>query len=208
MSEVVLHLSAGTGPEECRWVVGQLARVFEREGARAGIRCEAVEAVEGNPASLLLGVTGEGAEAFARARTGTILWIGASPFRPLHRRRNWFVGVSRVPPPEEFEDLRDEDITYQAMRASGPGGQHVNKTDSAIRAIHRPTGLATVVQSQRSQHANRKLARLKLTVMLAERAQDDARAGRQAEWLRNRNLERGNAVRTYRGPKFDLAIRG
>ncbi|PWR24524.1 peptide chain release factor H [Zavarzinia aquatilis] len=203
MSEIVLHLSAGQGPAECRWVVARLALVFEDEAARAGVRCTLLEAAEGNPASLLVSVTGEGAEAFAAARTGTILWTGASPFRPHHRRRNWFVGVSRVPPPEEFEGLRDEDVTYQAMRASGPGGQHVNKTDSAVRAIHRPTGLATVAQDQRSQHANRKLARLKLLVMLAEREQDSERAGRHAGWLRNRNLERGNAVRTYAGPNFE-----
>jgi peptide chain release factor len=204
MSEIILHLTSGQGPEECRWVVGQLARAFQAEGTRAGISCVPMEPVEGNPATVLLRVSGEGAEAFVQARSGTILWIGSSPFRPHHRRRNWFVGVSHLLPVEEMEGLRDEDIDYQATRASGPGGQHVNKTDSAIRAIHRPTGLATFAQDQRSQHANRKLARLKLALLLAERQLDGQREDRQAAWSRNQSLERGNAVKIYVGAKFDL----
>lgn len=204
MSEIILHLTSGQGPEECRWVVGQLARAFQAEGARVGISCVPMEPTEGNPATALLRVSGEGAEAFVQARAGTILWIGPSPFRPHHRRRNWFVGLSRVPPVEEIAGLRDEDIDYQATRASGPGGQHVNKTDSAVRAIHRPTGLTTFAQDQRSQHANRKLARLKLALLLAERLLDGQRDDRQAAWSRNQSLERGNAVRTYVGAKFDL----
>lgn len=204
MSEIILHLTSGQGPVECRWVVGQLAKAFHREGIRAGISCVPLEPVDGNPATLLLSVSGEGAEGFALARTGTILWIGDSLFRSNHRRRNWFVGVSRVPPVEQIGDLREEDISYQAMRASGPGGQHVNKTDSAVRAVHRPSGLTAFAQDQRSQHANRKLARLKLALLLAERVLDGVRDSRHATWSRNQSLERGNAVRTYVGPKFDL----
>lgn len=204
MSEIILHLTSGQGPEECRWVVGQLVRAFQAEGAGAGISCVPMEPVEGNPATVLLRVSGEDVEAFVQARSGTILWIGSSPFRHHHRRRNWFVGVSRLPPVEEMGDLRDEDIDYQATRASGPGGQHVNKTDSAVRAIHRPTGLTTFAQDQRSQHANRKLARLKLALLLAERQLDGQREDRHAAWSRNQSLERGNAVRTYVGARFDL----
>ena len=90
------------------------------------------------------------------------------------------------------------------MRASGPGGQHVNKTDSAVRATHLPTGLITTAQDQRSQHANRKLARIKLALMLIERRDDGARNARKEEWDRNRRLERGNPVKTYLGPGFQL----
>lgn len=204
MTGIVLHISSGQGPEECRWVVGQLARAFAAEAARAGVGCELLEAAAGNPASLLLRLTGDGAVAFAEARTGTILWIGTSPFRANHKRRNWFVGVTRVPPVEEMTELRDEDIAYQATRASGPGGQHVNKTDSAVRAVHRPTGLAAFAQDQRSQHANRRLARLKLALLLIERQEQSARNSRRDGWNRNHQLERGNPVRTYAGPKFEL----
>lgn len=203
---VVLHLSAGQGPEECRWVVARLAEAFAAEAAAAGLACAVVEAAPGNPASLLLEVTGEGADAFAAARTGTIRWVGTSLFRPRHKRRNWFVAVARVPEPESLPDFREADIAWQAMRASGPGGQHVNKTDSAVRATHRPTGLSVVAQEQRSQHANRRLARLKLAMLLAEHGTAAAADARRAEWDRNQSLERGNEVRTYAGERFVLKV--
>ncbi len=143
MSEIVLHLSAGQGPAECEWVVGRLVRVWAREAAAAGLVCEPVEPVGDAAASVLLRVAGDGAAAFVAARCGTIRWVGTSPLRPLHRRRNWFVAATRAPDDGDVPALRDADIRYQTLRASGPGGQHVNKTDSAVRAIHGPTGLST-----------------------------------------------------------------
>jgi peptide chain release factor len=90
------------------------------------------------------------------------------------------------------------------MRASGPGGQHVNKTDSAIRATHRPSGLVTTAQEQRSQHANRKLARLKLAIILEELRGQSLGEVRRSQWQVHRELERGNPVRVYAGPRFLL----
>jgi len=204
MTEVVLHLSAGQGPEECRWVVMQLAAAFGRESAAIGLACAVLEPVSGPAPSLLLVIRGPASEAFAGARTGTIRWIGTSPFRPTHKRRNWFVGVTRLPDAADSPDLREEDIVYQTMRASGPGGQHVNKTDSAVRATHVPTGLTTTAQDQRSQFANRKLARLKLAMLLDERRRQAEADDRRDRWDRNHDLERGNAVRSYEGAKFRL----
>lgn len=204
MSEAILHITAGKGPQECRWVAARLARVFALEAKDMGLECEMLDGMEDLPSSILLRITGEAASAFAAQRIGTNQWIGNSPFRPTHKRRNWFVGVALAPEPEAIADLREEDIDYQAMRASGPGGQHVNKTDSAVRATHRPTGLVATTQEQRSQHANRKLARLKLAIMLEERrgqAKDDAR---KSQWHVHQELERGNAVRIYKGSKFAL----
>lgn len=204
MSEVILHITAGKGPQECRWVVAQLARAFAREAKGIGLECELLDGAEDLSPSILLRIVGDGASPFAAQRIGTNLWIGNSPFRPTHKRRNWFVGVALAPEPETISDLREDDIEYQAMRASGPGGQHVNKTDSAVRATHRPTGLVATAQEQRSQHANRKLARLKLAIMLDERrgqAKDDAP---RSQWQVHQELERGNAVRAYTGSKFAL----
>jgi peptide chain release factor len=202
---IVLHLTAGKGPAECCWVVAQLAQAFIREGAEQGLTCEVLDAPEeGLPASLFLSVSGDGAQAFAQTRTGSIQWVGDSPFRSGHKRRNWFVGVALAPSPESIPDLRDEDIAFQTMRASGPGGQHVNKTDSAVRATHRPTGLVATAQEQRSQHANRKLAKLKLAIMLEERRIQAGEQARQAHWSAHQTLERGNPVRIYTGPLFRL----
>lgn len=204
MSGIILHISAGQGPAECEWVVAKLADAFCREAAKDGLICEAVEPFAGPCASVLLRVDGDSAEAFAASRTGTVRWIGTSTFRPTHKRRNWFAGVSRVSEVEDGSELHERDIAYQTMRASGPGGQHVNKTDSAVRATHLPSGLTTVSQDQRSQHANKKVARLKLALMLRERLERELAAGKSALWVQNRSLERGNAVRTYEGVAFRL----
>ena len=202
MSGIILHISAGQGPAECEWVVAKLADAFCREAARDGLACAAVEPFAGPCPSVMLRVEGDTAEAFAAARTGTVRWIGTSVFRPTHKRRNWFVGVNRVSEIEETPDLEERDIVYQTMRASGPGGQHVNKTDSAVRATHVPSGLTTVSQDQRSQHANKKVARLKLALMLRERREREVADGKSALWAQNHQLERGNAVRTYEGVGF------
>ncbi len=204
MTEITLHLTSGKGPEECRWVISQLAKAFIAEGVGEGVDCEILDPQDSLPASLLLSLGGLQARAFAQARIGTIQWIGESPFRPRHKRRNWFVGVDLAPLPETIPDLRDSDIVFQAMRARGPGGQHVNKTDSAVRATHTPTGFVATAQEQRSQHANRKLAKLKLALMLNERRIIAGDLARQAQWSMHQNLARGEAVRTYMGPHFTL----
>lgn len=204
MTEVVLHITAGKGPQECRWVVGQLARAFLREARELGLEAEVLDGTEELSASVLLRIAGEGALDFALKRIGTNQWIGTSPQRPRHKRRNWFVGVALAPQPDAVPDLGEHDVVYQAMRASGPGGQHVNKTDSAVRATHLPTGLVATAQEQRSQHANRKLARLKLAIMLEERRGQVLDDARRSQWQAHQELERGNAVRAYAGPGFKL----
>lgn len=207
MTEIILHLSAGQGPQECRWVVHQLVAAFKKEAARAGLEYALMDdsgAASDAAPSRLVKISGDGAEQFAQDRAGTILWVGTSPFRPRHKRRNWFVSVNPVGVTDPMADMHEDDIAYQTMRASGPGGQHVNKTDSAVRATHRPTGLTATSQDQRSQHANRKIARLKLSLLLRERHSEAEQAVQRSAWDRNHQLERGNAVRTYAGPDFKL----
>jgi len=208
MSETILHLSSGQGPEECQWVVAQVAAAFAREATVLGLACEPVEPITGPTASALLRISGDDSEAFVAARTGTIRWIGTSPFRPTHKRKNWFVAATTAPEVETIAEFRDCDVRYQAFRASGPGGQHVNTTDSAVRATHLRTGLSTASQDQRSQFANKKIARLKLAMIFDERRRQGSADGKRALWSRNQALERGNAVRTYEGPGFRLRAPG
>jgi peptide chain release factor len=204
MTEILLHLSAGQGPRECEWVVARLVEAFAREGAGEGLACAPVEPIEGPVASAIVRVSGVGAERFVAARCGTIRWVGTSPFRPLHKRRNWFAGASRLPDPDTIDALRMQDVRFETLRASGPGGQHVNKTESAVRATHLPTGLTTVSQEQRSQHANRRIARLKLWLLLEARRHDSLAGEKLERWREHHALERGNAVRTYHGAGFKL----
>lgn len=204
MNEIILHITAGQGPDECAWVVGKLVTAFAKEAAAEQLGCELVDADADLAESVLLRITGDGCENFAQARSGTIRWIGTSPFRPTHKRKNWFVGVSRAPGATDVPELRDSDIRYEAIRASGPGGQHVNKTDSAVRATHTPTGMTTLSQDQRSQFANKKIARLKLAMLFVDQRLQSEQIGKVAMWSQNHGLERGNAVRTYEGNKFKL----
>ena len=205
MSSIIMHITAGQGPRECQWVAARLAAIFEKEAAAEGLTCALLEPAE-EAASLLMLVEGDGAEAFVAARTGSIRWIGESPFRPNHKRKNWYVGVRPAPDADAVPDLHERDIDYQTMRASGPGGQHVNKTDSAVRATHRPTGLSCVSQDQRSQFANKKIARLKLAMLFEEQRERALAQSKGDLWQQNRELERGNEVRCYEGPRFRLKI--
>tara|TARA_R110002124_G_scaffold44748_4_gene136027 strand:+ start:2788 stop:3408 length:621 start_codon:yes stop_codon:yes gene_type:complete len=204
MKDIVLHMTAGQGPKECQWVISQLVEVFGKEAAEQGLRCELLEIPDTMASSLLLMVSGESCEAFGAERVGSIRWIGESPFRPKHKRKNWYVGVRPVPDVADVPELQDKDIQYQAIRASGPGGQHVNKTDSAVRATHVPTGTTSVSQDQRSQFANKKIARLKLALIFEERRELAANKSKVDFWQHNRELERGNEVRCYEGKKFKL----
>ena len=204
MIGIVLYLSAGQGPRECEWVVEQLTHAFCREARIEGLVCVEIEPAVGPRASSLMRVTGPGLVKFASARSGTIRWIGVSPFRPLHKRRNWFVGVRQVLEAPDVSEFDEKDVRYQAFRSSGPGGQHVNTTDSAVRATHIPTGLTALSRDQRSQHANKRIARLKLAMLMEERRVEMAAGDKQSAWRQDHDLERGNAVRAYEGPKFRL----
>jgi len=204
MSEIILHISAGKGPKECQWVVAQLVRVFTKEAQSQDLQAKLLEQSGDVEASLLLSVSGDQCTSFASNRIGTIRWIGSSPFRQRHKRKNWYVGVSLAPTIEEIPQLKNEDIEFQAIRASGPGGQHVNKTDSAIRATHRPSGLSVVSQDQRSQFANKKIALLKLALLFEAEKQANEANSKSDIWQQNQSLERGNEVRCYEGVKFKL----
>lgn len=95
-------------------------------------------------------------------------------------------------------------IRYEAMRASGPGGQHVNTTDSAIRATHLPSGLSVRVQTERSQHANKRVARALLVCKLAAQAQEALGQSRAQRRVQHHQVERGNAGRVFSGEDFRL----
>jgi peptide chain release factor len=150
-----LQLTANTGPAECCLGVRKALEVLAAEAQRDGVVLDIVEEVAGpvpgTYRSVLLALEGSADAMLAARWCGGLQWICESPYRPGHKRKNWFLSGAAyavTQAPEEVGEIR-----YEATRASGPGGQHVNKTDSAVRATHVATGLSVKVQAGRSQHA-------------------------------------------------------
>lgn len=117
-----------------------------------------------------------------------------------HGRKNWFFGGAYLAMPSV--ELESE-IRFETLRSSGPGGQHVNTTDSAVRAIHLASGISVKVQTERSQHANKRLAVLLIARRLAQRAEQKDQKQRAERRLLHHQLERGNPQRTFKGERFE-----
>jgi peptide chain release factor len=201
--EVWLQITAGQGPVECAWaVVKVLGRLCE-EAAAAGLEARTIELEPGpeesTASSALIAVSGgPGLAPFAEAWRGTVQWIARSPFRPEHKRKNWFVGIELLAPVEETR-FDPKDVRWETMRASGPGGQHVNRTESAVRVTHVSTGVQATASEERSQHRNRKLALARLAKKIADREAGQRGEAREKRWRAHQELERGNPIRVFRG---------
>ncbi len=222
--EVVwMQLTAGQGPKECGWVVAQLCKQVLKESSELALNAEFIESRAFDKAlrkqnlvdpdayqSVLLRVEGNGASQFALTWKGSIKWHGESPYCPLRgreksKRVNWFVGVGLVEVPSVQEiELRQiyKDVKVESMRASGPGGQHVNKTNSAVRITHRPTGVQVRVESDRSQHRNRQLAMERLHMILVAGCTEDEKAQERLRWLNHYQVKRGSPTRVFHGSAF------
>lgn len=197
-----LQISAGRGPAECEWVVGRLAPRLSQELVAQGLSVEEIARTSGEHSgdarSILLRVSGPEASTRVQSGLGTIQWIGASPYRPHHSRKNWFVSVAAFEEPAA-DHWKTNAVRIDTLRASGPGGQHVNRTESAVRVTHLPTGLSAIAQEERSQHLNRRLAFARLANLFAERADTKTREAMTTRWRQHTQLIRGNPVRVYRG---------
>ena len=202
--QISLLVTSGNGPAECQQaVVGVLdAMRQEAELLAVDFNISATRTKHGCKSAVVL-ITGADAETFAKNWRGTIQWRAQSTLRPTHKRANWFIGVFDLPEPAQTpERIQARDVVFESFRAGGPGGQHQNTTDSAVRATHRSTGLAAVAREERSQHRNRSLALERLQHLMAAQAAAD-----EAEQKASRNglhhaLERGNPVRCFKGHSF------
>jgi peptide chain release factor len=202
-----LQLSSGRGPAECQIAVVKLAAEIARSAKVAAIAVQAVDAVAGEGRGMLLStllkLDGPGAVRFGCGYAGTVQWICPSPVRPAHKRKNWFVAVDLLDVLEPGGVALDpRDVAFETMKAGGAGGQHVNKTESAVRATHRASGLVVVAREERSQHMNKRLALARLAQLLRDQADAGKAVAEQARWSAHDRLERGSAVRTYTGPDF------
>ena len=207
MNEKLIYISSGRGPAECQLVVKNVFKTFLSEVNSVGIKAEIVQKTHGNITSTLVSVVvllkGKGIDQIVKAWEGPILWVGQSPFRKYHKRKNWFVEVKAYDVIQK-STLKDNDIKYQTTKSSGPGGQHVNKTESAVRATHLPTGVSVLVQDSRSQHQNKKIARQRLENALANNQIKELSNQDSKQWKDSINIERGNPIKTFEGRNFKL----
>ncbi|CAL2057851.1 peptide chain release factor H [Tenacibaculum sp. 190524A05c] len=207
METKTIQFTAGRGPAECTWVVAKVLKTFIKNSSNAGISYTILhqeKGVEnGTVQSVSLQLKGQNLTLFLKDWLGTIQWIGKSTFRKYHKRKNWFIGCFEL---KELKTLEvfERDIEFQAIRSSGPGGQHVNKVSSAVRAKHIPTGVQVLVSESRSQHQNKKLAINRLKEQLANYNIQQLQKNIQDEWENHLNLERGNPVQIFTGTDFKI----
>ena len=201
MNKVYLQITSGRGPTECCRVVAKVLEMILAEALQKGFEAEVVEREEGVVHRTLFSAValmqGENLDDFIKSWEGTVLWIGQSPYRKFHKRKNWFVGVRRLAVPE-VSDWDEREIRFETSRASGPGGQHVNKTESAVKAIHIPTGTIATAADNRSQLQNRRNAMERLLVKLAAQKQEKLLSAEQSNWHNHNTLIRGNPVKTIK----------
>jgi len=198
VKRVTMQISSGQGPDECELAVAKLFDALCAEFPD-------IELLDRSPGRLpgcfrSIRFTGDTA---LQSLEGSVQWICSSPYRPKHKRKNWYVDVSECAEADVIE-ISEDLIRFESFRASGKGGQHVNKTESAIRAVYQPTGDSVVIMNERSQHRNKQTAVEKLKQIIAERNLRQEGRARNHNWLENYRIVRGNPGRVYEGMDFKL----
>ncbi len=198
----ILTLHAGAGGTEAQDWVEMLGRMFTRWAEEQGFRVEVLDRLEGEEAglkSLTLLIEGPYAYGLASSEHGVHRLVRISPFDASGRRHTSFASVDVVPDVGEAGEVEidPDDLRVDTYRSSGAGGQHVNKTESAVRITHIPTGIVVACQNERSQHANRDVAMRILRSKLAK-LQEEARQ-RELDSLRGvqREIAWGSQIRSY-----------
>jgi peptide chain release factor 2 len=201
--DAVCEVHAGAGGTDAQDWAEMLLRMYQRWAERRGFSIEVDEATPGQEAGLLSAtfiVRGRFAYGLLATERGVHRLVRMSPFDSQHRRQTSFASFDAVPFLEDVAGevtIDEKDLRVDTYRSSGAGGQHVNKTDSAVRLTHLPTGTVVAVQNERSQHQNRAKAMQILAAKLAEQARAERRA--ELESLGGERTENawGNQIRSY-----------
>ncbi|MBC7531848.1 MAG: peptide chain release factor H [Oligoflexus sp.] len=202
-----LQITAGTGPRECAFVVHRVLQKICDALKLAKTDYEILSSTPikaAGPAGLqsaVIEIKGELAAEFAREWIGTILWSGQSPYRPTHKRKNWFIAVHEVELKESVLSSEGP-IAFQTMRSQGPGGQNVNKTNSAVRATHLESGISVSSRESRSQVQNRKNAEQKIKNIIRDRKIHVEEQNEDKKWRSQLEVNRGNPVKTFKASAF------
>jgi peptide chain release factor len=190
---MILQISSGKGPVECRVAVGGIYRALKKEFSDI----EMITAVKGEAEGAFSSIVFSSVQDLSRLE-GTMQWICKSKYRPGHKRKNWFVDVSIIPEPEEIsEKLTSDTVRIEKFHSGGPGGQNVNKVETGVRVRHIPTGIMVENTETRSQQDNRQNALRILKSRLYD-IELQKRREKQAELEgQKKKIEWGSQIRSY-----------
>ena len=194
---MLLQISSGQGPVECSVGVEKFCKALLKE--YSGSRMLSINAdYSGNGYKSAVMEFDEDVSSLE----GTVLWVWKSTIRPGHQRKNWYIDVSVIKEADVIGELDLNDCEVTTMHCGGKGGQHVNKVETGVRIVHRPTGITVTCTEERSQVQNKRKAIRKLqSILLSQQESNNASAANGA-WKKHTQIERGNPVRKYEGEKF------
>ncbi len=195
-----IQITAGRGPVECARAVTLIAgKLTDAVPVLQLIDCEPHNRESGCYMSMTFSAEPPLPQPIVNEWEGTVAWHSTrNPYRPGHKRSNWFVGVAFFNE-VELPAVNESDINYETCRSGGKGGQNVNKVETAVRAIHIPTGISVRCSDERSQSQNKTLARERLILKLHSLNNEVIEASRKQRWASHDSLQRGNPVKKFSG---------